>query len=282
MRGLDSCGRCGPRAARLLVVALQAAALAGVAILSSGATFAVMQTAHQDRTQTLFDAHMRAEDPGRMIEVASSDKHTVKPWLDARLDFAPPVDDLTAQGFPLIGGRLDYVDGRRAAVLVYGRRKHVIDVFLRPSGDASPPPASADRRGFHLIGWRHGGFDWWAVSDIDPAELKTLHDLQLLESSRTKRSGGFGSPRSCFVANFKSKDHTRTLTRLRCPFPDRSSLAFATGGAPDRSNTPGEPRPRPKWRRGTEAGTHGRAEVGHGGVAGGRARRCRPRRAAAG
>jgi anti-sigma factor RsiW len=157
--------------------ALQAAALAGVAILSSGATFAVMQTAHQDRIQTLFDAHMRAEDPGHAIEVASSDKHTVKPWLDARLDFASPVEDLTAQGFPLIGGRLDYVDGRRAAVLVYGRRKHVIDVFLRPSGDAAPPPARADRRGFHLIGWRHGGFDWWAVSDIDPAELKTLHDL---------------------------------------------------------------------------------------------------------
>jgi anti-sigma factor RsiW len=160
--------------------ALQAAALAGVAILSSGATFAVMQTAHADRAQTLFDAHMRAEDPGRAIEVASSDKHTVKPWLDARLDFAPPVENLEAQGFPLIGGRLDYVDGRRAAVLVYGRRKHLIDVFVRPSGDAPAPPASADRRGFHLVGWRHGGFDWWAVSDVDPAELKTLH--KLLES----------------------------------------------------------------------------------------------------
>jgi anti-sigma factor RsiW len=160
--------------------ALQAAALAGVAILSSGATFSVMQTARADRAQTLFDAHMRAEDPGRAIEVASTDKHTVKPWLDARLDFAPPVDNLQAQGFPLIGGRLDYVDGRRAAVMVYARRKHMIDVFVRPSGDAPAPPAHADRRGFHLIGWRHGGFDWWAVSDVDPAELETLR--KLLES----------------------------------------------------------------------------------------------------
>ena len=168
---------------RTPVWALQAAALAGVAILSSGATVAVLQTAHTDRAQTLFDAHMRAADPGRMIEVASSDKHTVKPWLDARLDFAPPVEDLATQGFPLIGGRLDYVDGRRAAVLVYGRRKHMIDVFVRPSGDAPAPPLSADRRGFHLIGWRHGGFDWWAVSDVDPGELKTLH--KLLESPPT-------------------------------------------------------------------------------------------------
>ena len=160
--------------------AMQAAALAGVAILASGATFTAMQTAHEDDAQTLFDAHMRAEDPGRALEVVSTDKHTVKPWLDQRLDFAPPVDDLSAQGFPLLGGRLDYVDGHRAAVMVYGRRKHMIDVFVRPSGDAPAPPAEADRRGFHLIGWRHGGFDWWAVSDVDPAELKTLH--KLLES----------------------------------------------------------------------------------------------------
>ena len=168
------------RAARRRAVpawAMQAAALAGVAILASGATFTAMQTAHEDDAQTLFDAHMRAEDPGRAIEVVSTDKHTVKPWLDQRLDFAPPVDDLSAQGFPLLGGRLDYVDGHRAAVMVYGRRKHMIDVFVRPSGDAPAPPAEADRRGFHLVGWRHGGFDWWAVSDVDPAELKALHEL---------------------------------------------------------------------------------------------------------
>ena len=157
--------------------ALQAAAFIAVALVSSGATFGLMQTAHADRSQTLFDAHMRAEDPGRMIEVVSTDKHTVKPWLDQRLDFAPPVENLQAQGFPLLGGRLDYVEGRRAAVLVFGRRKHTIDVFIRPSGDAPAPPAQADRRGFHLIGWRHGGFDWWAVSDIDPAELKALEEL---------------------------------------------------------------------------------------------------------
>jgi anti-sigma factor RsiW len=161
----------------------QAAALVGVAILSSAATVGALRLRPADdraqtlRVQTLFDAHMRAEDPGRMIEVASSDQHTVKPWLDARLDFAPPVRDLTAEGFPLVGGRLDYVEGRRAAVLVYGRRKHLIDVFIRPSGDAPAPPKTADRRGFHLVGWCQGGFDWWAVSDVDAKELTALHHL---------------------------------------------------------------------------------------------------------
>jgi anti-sigma factor RsiW len=166
---------------RLPAWALQAAGLAAVAVLSSVVTVAVLRpaTGGGDRVQTLFDAHQRAGDPGRMIEIASSDRHTVKPWLDARLDFAPPVADLTAQGFPLLGGRLDYVEGRRAAVLVYGRRKHLVDVFVRPSGDAPPPPARADRRGFHLIGWRRGGFDWWAVSDLDTTELATLkRDLE--------------------------------------------------------------------------------------------------------
>jgi len=156
---------------------LQAAALAGVAILSSGATFAVIGRQDEGRVQTLLDAHVRAQDPGKAIEVVSSDRHTVKPWLDARLDFAPPVTDFAAQGFPLLGGRLDYVEGRRAAVMVYGRRKHMVDVFVRPTGDGPPPPKTAERRGYHLIGWREGGFDWWAVSDIDTAELQALRDL---------------------------------------------------------------------------------------------------------
>jgi anti-sigma factor RsiW len=156
----------------------QAAALVGVAVLASGATFLTMnQSGLGERGQTLLDAHVRAQAPGRMIDVASADSHTVKPWLDARLDFAPPVRDFTAQGFPLIGGRLDYVDGRRAAVLVYGRRKHVVDVFVRPSGDGARPPAAVDRRGYHLIGWRQDGFDWWAVSDIDANELTALKRL---------------------------------------------------------------------------------------------------------
>jgi anti-sigma factor RsiW len=169
-----------------------AAALAGVAVLSSAGTLAVTRQLAQGeraqtRAQTLIDAHVRAEAPGRMIDVASSDSHTVKPWLDARLDFAPPVSDFTAQGFPLIGGRLDYVDGRSAAVLVYGRRKHVIDVFVRPSGDAGAPPAAAERRGYHLIGWRDGGFDWWAVSDVGEAELRSLQEL--IERAQRPQSG---------------------------------------------------------------------------------------------
>jgi anti-sigma factor RsiW len=146
-------------------------------VIAWAGNFAVTRPHENSGVQTLIDAHVRAQDPGRLYDVASSDQHTVKPWLDARLDFAPPVENFEAKGFPLIGGRLDYVDGHRAAVLVYGRRKHMIDVFVRPSGDAPAPPAAADRRGYHLIGWRHGGFDWWAVSDVGPGDLEALHQL---------------------------------------------------------------------------------------------------------
>ncbi len=165
-----------PRAAMPAWVG-QAAALVAVGVISSVGTFAVVKPHADERVQTLIDAHVRAQDPGKLIEVASSDQHTVKPWLDARLDFAPPVEDFRAQGFPLVGGRLDYVDGHRAAVMVYGRRKHLIDVFVRPSGDAPEPPKTADRRGYHLVGWRHGGFDWWAVSDVGSGDLEALHQL---------------------------------------------------------------------------------------------------------
>src|SRR3569833_751381 len=129
---------------------LQAAALAGVAILSSGATFEVIGRQDEGRVQTLLDAHVRAQDPGKAIEVVSSDRHTVKPWLDARLDFAPPVTDFAAQGFPLLGGRLDYVEGRRAAVMVYGRRKHMVDVFVWSFGVGFSPPKTAAPPGYHL------------------------------------------------------------------------------------------------------------------------------------
>jgi anti-sigma factor RsiW len=154
-----------------------AAALVLVAVLSSGATFVVMRQQEAVRSaQGLLDAYMRAQEPGRLVDVASSDKHTVKPWLDARLDFAPPVEDLAAQGFPLIGGRLDYVNGRRAAVLVYGRRKHVIDVFVEPATRGAKP-SRIERRGFTVLTWRARGFDWQAVSDVGPDELAELRRL---------------------------------------------------------------------------------------------------------
>jgi anti-sigma factor (TIGR02949 family) len=117
-------------------------------------------------------SHVRALMPGHLTDVLSSDQHTVKPWFNGRLDFSPPVPDFAASGFPLIGGRLDYVAGRPVAALVYGRRRHVIDVMLWPTGSGSRAgPAARTEQGYHLLHWTGGGYTYWVVSDLGLGEL---------------------------------------------------------------------------------------------------------------
>ena len=122
-------------------------------------------------------AHVRATLGNHVVEVASSDQHTVKPWLSARLDFSPPVRDLAAEGFALVGARLDYLGQQHVAALVYRYREHVIDVFVRP--DSSRPLAGVTRaprsvRGFNVARTSGAGMDWVAVSDVNPDALKEL------------------------------------------------------------------------------------------------------------
>lgn len=120
--------------------------------------------------------HSRATLGNRLIDVASSDQHTVKPWLSARLDYSPPVHDFSADGLPLIGGRLDYLDGRPVATLVYKYREHTIDVFMRPveSGKPVERPKSATLRGFNVAHGSAGGMECWAVSDVSMDVLNSL------------------------------------------------------------------------------------------------------------
>lgn len=116
--------------------------------------------------------HMRSLQAGHLMDVVSTDRHTVKPWFAGKLDFSPPVVDLTDIGFPLVGGRLDQIDNRTAAALIFRRKLHAINVFVWPSGESVPPPHNTSESGFNAQGWTHGGLNFLAVSEIPAADLE--------------------------------------------------------------------------------------------------------------
>jgi anti-sigma factor RsiW len=123
-------------------------------------------------------AHVRSLLQDNTVQIASSESHTVKPWFNGRIEFAPSVKDLTAQGFPLVGGRLEFIDNRRIAALVYKRRRHVINVFMWPAdGEARTAPTASVLQGYNTLRWTSGGITVWAVSDLNAKELAELQAL---------------------------------------------------------------------------------------------------------
>ncbi len=155
------------------VWAWAAAASLALAALSSGATLVAARARLDGERveQQVLASHIRSLMPDHLTDVRSTDQHTVKPWFNGRLDFSPAVVRLDSLGFPLLGGRLDYVGGRPVAVVVYGRRQHVVNVFSWPTGAADAGMSSGASHGYHALHWRAAGVEHWVVSDLNAVEL---------------------------------------------------------------------------------------------------------------
>jgi anti-sigma factor RsiW len=137
----------------------------------------------------VLSSHLRSLMPGHLMDVVSTDQHTVKPWFDGRIDFSPPVSDFAADGYRLIGGRLDYLDRRPVAALVYQRRKHIVNVFVWPAADGSQSAVeSTAHDGYNLLHWRRGGMNYWMVSDLNPQEMGIFAGLLRGESAPPARN----------------------------------------------------------------------------------------------
>ncbi len=143
------------------------------ALAATGLVAIVLRNDDQQRIEAeIVSAHLRSLQAGHLTDVISTDQHTVKPWFNGKLDVAPPVIDLTAQGFTLIGGRLDYVDARAIGAVVYRRRQHVINLFVAQTSSTERRTARLDAlQGFNIRSWRDRGLSYWAVSDINVDEL---------------------------------------------------------------------------------------------------------------
>ncbi|HEY2853016.1 MAG TPA: anti-sigma factor [Gemmatimonadaceae bacterium] len=167
-----------------------AASLLLAAALGSGLTF-IAASGNRGANSTadqVLASHVRSLMPDHLIDVRSSDQHNVKPWFNGRLDFSPTVPRLDEQGFPLVGGRVDYIGGRPVAVVVYSRRQHMINVFSWPSPGREEGLTASAANGYNMLHWRTAGTERWVASDLNAAELRSF--VTLLERADSPPATG--------------------------------------------------------------------------------------------
>jgi anti-sigma factor RsiW len=160
----------GKRSVGWAPLGLSMASVAALAVSLS--LFLQLPTDEQRLSQELVDNNIRSMQVDHLFDVASTDQHTVKPWFGGKLDFAPPVVDLAAQGYPLKGGRVDYLDGQRVAVMVYRDKLHPISLYVWPGNGEDTAPRFQERLGFHIAHWYAAGMNHWAITDAGEGDLR--------------------------------------------------------------------------------------------------------------
>jgi anti-sigma factor RsiW len=154
-------------------IATGLALAAGVILGFFAGQIRLRDTSQQTLLAAVTDSHIRSLVGTHLTDVISSDQHTVRPWFEGKLDFAPPVPDLSGQGFPLVGGRVEYIGGRAVAALVYERRKHFINLFVWPAAAGNQKAKEENpQRGYNIVRWRASGMNYWAVSEIAQDDLQ--------------------------------------------------------------------------------------------------------------
>jgi anti-sigma factor RsiW len=156
-----------------------AASIALAMLVSAGGMHLIDQQSSEADVlaDELVSSHIRSLEANHLYDVQSTDQHTVKPWFAGRLSFSPPVKDLAEQGFPLLGGRLDYLGRRQVAALIYRRGGHIINLFIWPASDPNAGVSSGPtEQGYHILRWSQDGMDFWAVSDVGAGDLQSFAD----------------------------------------------------------------------------------------------------------